>query len=122
MEKSLSHEIVALIPVREGSERIKGKNFIPFADGRSLLELKIDQLKKSRCFKHIYVSSDSKRAEKIALDNGVEFLPRAAEMCQDNVYWADVVAHIMEKIPGNTTVWLLYFLKKPFSSINMVVV
>lgn len=121
MEKSLSHEIVALIPVREGSERIKGKNFIPFADGRSLLELKIDQLKKSRCFKHIYVSSDSKQAEKIALDNGVEFLPRAAEMCQNNVYWAEVVEHIMETIPGNPIVTWALTTSPLFNDFNGVV-
>src|SRR3989339_1543991 len=121
MEKSLSHEIVALIPVREGSERIKGKNFISFVDGSSLLELKSVQLKKSRCFKHIYVSSDSKQAEKIALDNGVEFLPRAAEMCQNNVYWAEVVEHIMETIPGNPIVTWALTTSPLFNDFNGVV-
>ena len=54
-------EIVALIPVREGSQRVKGKNFIPFCNGKSLLEIKINALKEADCFDHIYVSNDSNR-------------------------------------------------------------
>ena len=54
-------DIVALIPVREGSQRVKGKNFIPFSEGKSLLEIKINALKEADCFDHIYVSNDSNR-------------------------------------------------------------
>lgn len=102
------NKIVALVPVREGSQRIKNKNFIPFADGKSLLELKIEQLKMSNCFSHIYVSSDSKRARETALSSGVEFLPRAPEMCRSDVPWSYVVEHIMNTIPGTPVVtWAL---------------
>mgnify|MGYP001601090453 CR=1 FL=1 len=102
------NEIVALIPVREGSQRIKNKNFIPFADGKSILEIKIEHLKKSNCFNHIYISSDSDKAKEIALSNGVEFLPRAPEMCRSDVPWAYVVEHIMNTIPGAPVVtWAL---------------
>lgn len=104
----MKDEIVALIPVREGSERVKGKNFISFAGGKSLLELKIEQLKQSNCFDHIYVSSDSDRARRMALDNGVEFLRRDMRMCESDVCWADVVVHIMGTIPGDPIViWAL---------------
>ncbi len=104
----MKNKIVALVPVREGSERVKDKNFKPFVEGKSLLELKIDHLKQSNCFDHIYVSSDSENVKKIAIDNGVEFLPRASEMCQSHVIWADVVEHIMGTIPGNPiAVWAL---------------
>ena len=34
-------EVVALIPVREGSQRVKQKNFKLFANEKSLLNLKI---------------------------------------------------------------------------------
>ena len=101
-------DIVALIPVREGSQRVKGKNFIPFYEGESLLEIKINALKKADCFDHIYVSSDSERARNLAKDNGVEFLLRAKKMCQADVIWSNVVEHIMETIPGNPLVsWAL---------------
>ena len=101
-------KIVALIPVREGSERIRNKNFVDFAGGKSLLDIKIDHLKQAGCFDHIYISSDSDKVRQIALNNGVDFLERATEMCQSNVIWAEAVEHIMNTIPGNPIVtWAL---------------
>ena len=103
-----SPDIVALIPVREGSQRVKNKNFIDFAGRRSLLDIKIDDLKQAGCFDRIYISSDSDRAKQIAKENGIDFLERATEMCQSSVIWADVVEHIMSTIPGNPVViWAL---------------
>ena len=103
-----SPDIVALIPVREGSQRVKNKNFIDFAGRRSLLDIKIDDLKQAGCFDRIYISSDSDRAKQIAKENGIDFLERATEMCQSSVIWADVVEHIMSTIPGNPIViWAL---------------
>jgi len=101
-------DIVALIPVREGSQRVKNKNFVDFAGRRSLLDIKIDHLKQAGCFDRIYISSDSDRAKKIVKENGIDFLERATEMCQSSVIWADVVEHIMNTIPGNPiVVWAL---------------
>lgn len=104
----MNRDKIALVPVREGSQRVKEKNFKPFADGLSLLELKIEQLKNAGCFDNIYVSSDSTRAKEIATANGVEFLLRDSLMCQSDVLWADVVSHIMTTIPGDPLVtWAL---------------
>ncbi len=104
----MQREIVGLIPVREGSQRVPGKNFIDFIDGNSLLDLKIGHLNDSGCFDRIYISSDSDKAKRIALDNGVEFLKRASKMCQVDIYWADAVEHIMNTIPGDPiVVWAL---------------
>lgn len=104
----MKQEVVGLIPVREGSQRVKGKNFIEFASGKSLLDIKIDHLKNAKCFDHIYVSSDSPRAETIAKERGVDFLLRGEKFCQADVIWADVVAHIMDTIPGDPiVVWAL---------------
>ena len=58
----MDQEIVALIPVREGSQRVKNKNFRPFANEKSLMHLKIRQLKEANCFDSIYVSSDGTNA------------------------------------------------------------
>ena len=104
----MKNKVVALVPVREDSERVKNKNFKPFVDDKSLLELKIDHLRQSNCFDHIYVSSDSEKVKRLAIDNGVEYLPRASEMCKSHVIWADVVEHIMGTIPGDPIVtWAL---------------
>lgn len=97
----MNREVVAVIPVREGSSRVKDKNFRPFADEGSLLHLKIKQVKKAGCFDHIYVSSDSKRARVIAEDLGVEFLPRDPEMCKSSAKLYQYNTHMLETVPGD---------------------
>ena len=51
-------KLTAIIPVREGSERVKNKNIKPFA-GKTLLEIKIESLKRVDGLDDIVVSSDS---------------------------------------------------------------
>jgi CMP-N-acetylneuraminic acid synthetase len=96
--------VVALIPVREGSGRVKDKNFRPFADEGSLLHLKIKQLKKAGCFDHIYVSSDSERAKRIAAEMGVTFLPRDPEMCKQSAKLYQYNTHMLQTVPGDPLV------------------
>lgn len=100
----MSDETVALIPVREGSQRVVGKNFKPFADEKSLLHLKIRQLKAAGCFARIYVSSDSAKAEAIAREEGVEFLPREPRLCRSDVRWDEVTDGILAAVPGDPMV------------------
>ena len=51
-------KLTAIIPVREGSERVRNKNIKPFA-GKTLLEIKIESLKRVDGLDDIVVSSDS---------------------------------------------------------------
>ncbi len=93
--------IVAVIPVREGSQRIKNKNFRSFAGKENLLSLKIEHLKRAACFDHIYVSSDSQRAKEIADKESVEFLWRDPEMCKSTAKLHQYNTHMLETVPGN---------------------
>lgn len=94
-------EVVAVIPVREGSTRIKNKNFRTFADESSLLHLKIKQLKNAGCFDRIYVSSDSERAKRIAGEMGGIFLLRDSEMCKSSAKLYQYNTHMLETVPGD---------------------
>jgi CMP-N-acetylneuraminic acid synthetase len=84
------NKIVAVIPVREGSERIPGKNFIKFAD-TTLIENKIRILKSLDEIDKIIINSDSLEAEKIARNHGIEFIKReklyASSTTPNNVFW-----------------------------------
>ena len=97
-------EIVVVVPVREGSTRIKNKNFRPFGGYDTILENKLEQLKAANCFNHIYVSSDSEKAKEITKKTGAEYLPRDPHMCTSIPRWDEVVVHVMETIPGNPIV------------------
>lgn len=106
MEKT--NQIVAVVPVREGSSRIKDKNFLPFGKYPTLVHNKIQQLKNSECFDHIYLSSDSRRVKEIAESCGIEFLYRDPEMCTSKPRWDEVVVAILNTVPGNPhVVWAM---------------
>lgn len=60
-----------MIPVRAHSERVKNKNIRPFADS-SLLEIKIEQLKRIKILDGIIVHSDSQEMLSLAKRLGCE--------------------------------------------------
>ena len=105
----MSKDFVALVPVREGSERVTNKNFRRFHKNKSLFDLKILQLKKSNIFNKIYVSSDSSKVEKLCKQYDINFVRRNSEMCKGHLYpWPVVMTHILDTIPGNPfIVWAL---------------
>ena len=104
----MSSKIVALIPVREGSKRVKNKNFRPFSNEESLLHLKIRQLTRQSCLDEIYVSSNSKVAEKIAKEEGVKFLERDPYMCSKDAKLYEYNTYMLNTIPGNPiVVWAM---------------
>ena len=101
-------KIIGLIPVRKGSQRIKDKNFREFFNKKSLLGIKIDQLKNSKKITEIYIASDSIKATKIAKNNNVNFIKRSNIMCKASTQWSDSVHEILKLIPGNPIiVWAL---------------
>ena len=68
----MKKKIVAIVPVRKGSKRIKNKNFKKFADS-NLLEIKIKSLKKVKLIDEISVSTDSDLAIRIAKKYKVKY-------------------------------------------------
>ena len=58
-------KITVVVPVRKGSQRVKNKNFKPFANS-NLLKVKLDVLKKVNVIDEIIVNTDSEIALKIA--------------------------------------------------------
>ena len=104
----MTDDVVALVPVREGSQRVQNKNFRSFGGVATLLHYKLDQLKAAGCFRHIYVSSDSEQARRIAVERGVEFLSRDPLMCTPKPRWDEVIVSIMDTVPGDPHVaWTL---------------
>lgn len=53
--------IVAIVPVKEISERVKGKNLKKFHKNNSILDILIKKLKKCKEISKIYISSNSKK-------------------------------------------------------------
>lgn len=67
---------IALVPVKNESLRLPGKNYLDF-DGRPLWEHKIKQLQEAAFFDQIYVGSDSADILDLAVSHGCEAVYRS---------------------------------------------
>ena len=80
--------LTAVIPVRQGSQRVKNKNFREFA-GKSLLEHKIDVVK-NLPVNEIIINTDSEYAIELAKKNGIKYHKRepyyASSECTNSEY------------------------------------
>jgi N-acylneuraminate cytidylyltransferase len=98
-------KITAIIPVREGSKRLKNKNIAPFA-GTNLLLYKIQQLKQVPEINKIVVSSDSDLMLQMARSAGVDTHKRGYEYCDEvTKSFGEVVKHICENVEGDHILW-----------------
>lgn len=81
-------KLTAVIPVRQGSQRVKNKNFKPF-DNKSLLEIKIDMVK-NLPVDRIILNTDSEYAISLAKKEGIEYHRRepyyASSQCTNSEY------------------------------------
>jgi len=80
--------LTAVIPVRQGSQRVKNKNFREFA-GKSLLEHKIEVVK-NLPVDEIIINTDSEYAIELAKKNGIKYHKResyyASSECTNSEY------------------------------------
>lgn len=90
---------IAVVPAKGFSGRVENKNFRSFYGGRALLDIKIEQCKKSGVFDAIYISSDDARADIIAQQHNVNFVLRDEKLCLDETPWSEVLCGILNKIP-----------------------
>jgi CMP-N-acetylneuraminic acid synthetase len=87
----------ALIPVRKGSQRVRGKNVRPFC-GSSLLEIKIEQLKRIEAIDEICVNSDCDSMLSIARDLGATPIKRQDHFASNEVPMNEVWRHLAENM------------------------
>jgi len=87
------HSLLALIPARDGSKGLVGKNTMDCA-GRPLIEWSISAAQNVNFFDDVLVSTDSKKIADIAINAGasVPFL-RPDELAKDSASMLDVVKH-----------------------------
>ena len=92
--------LVAVVPVRKGSQRVKNKNFKPFA-GKNLLIHKIKVLKKIKKIDEIIINTDSNEAIKIAKKFNVSYQKRrkyfASSKCSNSDFWQHIAEQTQSK-------------------------
>lgn len=92
---------IAIIPARGGSKRLPNKN-IKILAGKPLITWTIEAAIESRCFDHVYVSTDSEDIARVARSVGAEvpFL-RPKHLATDEATTNDVVTHLVEWVEVN---------------------
>lgn len=87
------NKLVAVVPIRKGSQRVKNKNFRTFVD-KNLLIYKIEVLKKLDFLDEIIINTDSEKAISIAKKMKVKFFRRedyyASSHCLNSDFWKNV--------------------------------
>ncbi len=100
-------DISVVIPVREGSSRVKEKIFLPFHEELNLLEWKVDQLKRAQQNDRIFLSSNSERVASVARNMGVEFLPRNDYLSTGHdASFSEVITGVVKEIPTRHFAWV----------------
>lgn len=100
-------EIGAVIPVREGSTRIKDKVTLPITEELNLLEWKIEQLKEVMPHEYIYVSTDSERLKEIAHERGISVHHRDPYLCKGHdATFSEVITGIVKDLPQPHIAWV----------------
>lgn len=88
-------KIKALVAVRSGSMRVQNKNLRPFA-GSSLLEVKLEQLKRIKGLDGIIVNSNDDTMLSIAKKMGCETVKRDPYYASNEVSMSDVYKNMAE--------------------------
>ena len=97
--------IKALVAVRSGSTRVINKNLRPFA-GSSLLQVKLEQLKRIAVLDGIVVNSDDDMMLEIATKMGCETIKRDPYYGSNTVSMSDVYKNMAENMSSDTIAYI----------------
>ena len=97
--------IVAIVPVKGNSVRVKKKNLTKFADS-NLFQIKLKQLKKTSCFQKIIISSENKKILDYAKNNGFSTHLRDSYFSTSKVPMSEVYRYIASEIDGEYIAWI----------------
>jgi CMP-N-acetylneuraminic acid synthetase/quercetin dioxygenase-like cupin family protein len=99
-------KIVAMIPARLGSKRVKNKN-LRLINGKPLIQYIVDAAKGSGFFDEIYLNSESLEFEEIAENSGIKFYQRDEALASDSATNDDFSLDFINSIDCDVLVQLL---------------
>lgn len=98
-------KIKALVAVRSGSQRVVNKNIRPFA-GSSLLEIKLNQLKRISNIDGIVVNSNDDKMLEIASNIGCEVVKRDEYYASNQVSMSEVYRNMAENVNADVIAYI----------------
>ena len=110
-------KVVAMIPARLGSKRIKKKN-IRLLNGTPLISYIIRAALQSKCFDEVYVNSESDIIGNVALSEGAKFYKRSPELSSDETTNDEFVLDFVKNVDCDIIVQVLA--TSPFISLDEI--
>ena len=98
-------KIKALVAVRSGSQRVVNKNIRPFA-GSSLLEIKLNKLKRIPNIDGIVVNSNDDKMLEIASNMGCEVVKRDEYYASNQVSMSEVYRNMAENVNADVIAYI----------------
>lgn len=109
----MTKEVIAFLPCRQGSERVKEKNVRPFADiAGGLTQIKLQQLIRCAGIDRIVVSTDDPKVIDIArscaqsTEKNITILERPTHLCLSTTSMDDFISYIPSIIPEGILLWV----------------
>lgn len=90
-------KILAIIPARKGSKRLKNKNIMNLI-GKPLIEYSIEHAKHSKLITDICITSNCNQIRKIASDHNIVFIKRPENLCTDKASSESALAHALDQM------------------------
>ena len=93
-------KIVAMVPIKLNSERVKEKNLREFYDGKPLIRFILDALLGSKHIEEIYVYCSSERIKNY-LPDGVKFLKRPDFLDGNDCNCNDIIREFIKEVDAD---------------------
>ena len=110
-------KIVAMIPARLGSKRVKNKN-LRLINGKPLIQYIIDSAKKSKYLNKIYINSEASIFKEIADNNDILFYQRDENLSTDEATNDDFSLDFINNVDCDILIQLLA--TSPFLSVEEI--
>ncbi len=93
----IPRKIIAVIPARGGSKRIKNKNLVMLA-GKPLLAHSIEHAKNSKYVAKVIVSTDDQRIAAVAKKYGAAVVMRPKNLATDKASSEEALLHVLDNL------------------------
>ena len=101
----IRNDITIVVPVKANSQRVKNKNLRKFGD-TSLYQLKLRQLKKTKRFRKIIISSEDSEVLEFADLNGFKVHERDKYYSTSKVPMSEVYSYVASEVDGENIAWV----------------
>ena len=113
--------ILAIVPARMGSKRLKMKN-IKIFKGKPLFIWALKSAMASKYIDDIFLTTDSKKVQKIAKQHGYysKYL-RNPKLSKDKTSANEVIIDVLKNLKKNTTILFIYKQPHPYEKFTILI-